>query len=210
MTQISAHERLLTLPAVFKGGDLTVRFQWTSRTASHYLFLWKNRGLVAPLGGHSDVYANLVIERRPNWEVAARLAMPTAVVIGVEVLRRAGWTTQIPSMPTIAVSSARPTYQLQLFDVVKLPPKWFNRMASGVRTDGIDSLPSLAPAWALADLVSRHGWGGFGIEPDDIYWDEITEQDLADWEEAIVAMGLPAAGMNPDESSDGMSVAGRR
>ena len=78
---ISAHERLTLLPAVFRGADLTVRFQWTSKTASHYLYLWKRRGLVASLGGHSDVFANLVVGREPDWEAGLRLAMPSAVLV---------------------------------------------------------------------------------------------------------------------------------
>lgn len=208
MTQISAHQRLLTLPAVFKGADLTVRFQWASKTASHYLFLWKNRGLVASLGGHSDVYANLVVNPRPNWEAAVRLAMPTAIVMGIEVLRRAGWTTQIPVLPTIAVNSARPTYQVQHFEVAKLEPRWFKQITPGIRTEGPDSLPALAPAWALADLVSRRGWGNFGIEPDDIDWGAISDEDQQDWSDAFAALGLPLAELSGE--AEGMAGYGQR
>ena len=66
--QLSAFERLRDLPALFRGGDLTRRFGWTSKTASQYLYLWKRRGLVQSLGGHSDVYANLLTDRHPDWE----------------------------------------------------------------------------------------------------------------------------------------------
>jgi hypothetical protein len=49
-TTTSAIERLQGLPQIFRGADLTVRFAWSSKTASQYLYLWKKRGLVSSLG----------------------------------------------------------------------------------------------------------------------------------------------------------------
>jgi hypothetical protein len=87
-SQVSAFERLRDLPS-FRGGDLTRRFGWTSKTASQYPYLWKRRGLAQRLGGHSDVYANLLASRHSDWEGAVVMAMPSAVLVGIEALRRA-------------------------------------------------------------------------------------------------------------------------
>lgn len=195
----SAIERLRELPEIFRGADLTVRFQWPSKTASQYLYLWRQRGLVAKLGGHSDIYANLVAERNPNWEKALRLAMPSAVVIGLEVLRRHGWTTQIPALPPVAVNNVQPVYQVEHFDISPRPPGWFTAARGGIRPAEGDGAPELAPAWALADLIKRYGWPNIGLDEDDIYWDQITDEDQADWARACIAFGLPSVPLAPRE-----------
>lgn len=199
---ISAHERLALLPPVFRGAELTVRFQWASKTASQYLYLWKRRGLVAGLGGHSDVFANLVVSREPDWEAGLRLAMPSAVLVGVEILRRAGWTTQIPYRPEVAVNSAEPIYQVEHFDVKPRPPGWFKLLAPGVMRSDARSVAVLSPSWALAEMIRSEGWGACGVAPDDIYWDEVTDRDRAEWAAACDALGLDDMPMNPDEEAD--------
>ena len=192
--QISAIERLQSLPRVFRGADLTVRFQWTSKTASHYLYLWKRRDLVAGLGGHSDVFANLLIDRHPDWATALRMVMPSAVVIGIEALRQAGWTTQIPRAPTVAVDDTQPVYTTAHFDINRRDPAWFAATRAGLQP-AAGALPVLAPAWALADMLAADGWAGCGLDTDDIDWSEITEQDQAQWEHACAALGLPTVNL---------------
>jgi hypothetical protein len=198
-TTISAYERLSALPAVFRGADLTVRFQWSSKTASHYLYLWKRRNLVAGLGGHSDVFANLVVSREPDWEAALRVAMPSAVLVGVEVLRRAGWTTQIPFRAEVAVSSAEPTYQVEHFDVKPRPPGWFKLLAPGMVRPSPRAPATLTASWALAEMIRSEGWGACGLAPDDIYWGQVTEQDRLEWDAACQVLGLGELAMSPDE-----------
>lgn len=197
-TTVSAYERLGQLPAVFRGAELTVRFQWTSKTASHYLYLWKKRGLVTGMGGHSDVFANLVASREPDWEGALRLAMPSAVMLGVEILRRAGWTTQIPYRPEVAVNSAEPTYQVDHFDVKPRPPGWFKLLAPGMLRPDPKGVAMLSPGWALAEMIRSEGWGACGLTPDDVYWDEVTEQDCAEWAAACEKLGMGELAINPD------------
>jgi hypothetical protein len=189
--QTSAIVRLQSLPPVFRGSDLTIRFQWTSKTASQYLYLWKRRGLVQPLGGHSDVYANLLISPTPDWEKALLTAMPSAVTIGIEALRQAGWTTQVPHRPTVAVNGERPVFSVQLFDVAARDPQWFEAARSGMQGDRSPGLPVLRPAWALADMLRAQDWGACGLWPDDIDWDQITPQDEADWQQACAAWDVP-------------------
>lgn len=190
MKQVSAIERLKSLPPVFRGSDLTVRFQWTSKTASQYLYLWSRRGYVVPLGGHSDVFANALMAPGTDWEKALHVAMPSAVIIGVEALRRAGWTTQVPQTPTAAVRADHAVYSTKRFEIHARPVSWFEATRSGINREGRGALPVLAPAWALADLLGAGEWGSFGLWPDDIEWSEITAQDEADWQLATVALGV--------------------
>jgi hypothetical protein len=188
--QTSALERMLTLPPLFRGADLTVRFAWSSKTASQYLWLWKKRSLIQGLGGHSDVYANLLREPSPDWGRAVLMAMPTAITVGIEALRQSGWTTQIPSSPDVAVLAGRPAFKLERFSVQKRTARWAEATAAGRHQAAPGALPVLRPAWALADLLRSGPWGTFGLDPDDIEWDEVTPKDEADWQEACTAMGL--------------------
>lgn len=212
--QVSAIERLMILPALFRGADLTVRFRWTSKTASQYLYLWRQRELVQSLGGHSDVHANLLKDPAPNWERAVLMAMPTAVIIGVEALRREGWTTQIQRRPALAVNRTRPMFDVEPVDVIPRAPGWFEAIRPGIRDHRPAALPVLRPAWALADMLKTEGWGRCGLWPDDIYWDEAAEQDRADWPLAAEALGIPAALPDVDLEAgapmDGDGAAGPR
>lgn len=190
--QISAIERLLSLPAIFRGSDLTIRFQWTSKTASQYLYLWKCRGLVDGLGGHSDIFANLLVDRSPDWEKALFKAMPSAVIIGIDAIRRARWTTQIPYRPTVAVKSNQPVFMTERFKIIARDPQWFALTKKGIVPDKNWETPRiLSPAWALADLLRESSWGTFGLDPDDIDWDEVTKRDQKQWTIACRAFGLP-------------------
>jgi hypothetical protein len=150
----SAVNRLATLPEVFTGGELTVLFGWKSGIASSYLAQWRKAGLVQSLGGRSDVHMNLVRNRNPNRNAALRRACPHAVQVGVDLLREAGWTTQIPIKLEIAVPLSSPAYSLQGFEMSQRPDAWFVRVALGVQkvAQGIDRL---GPAWALADMLAR-------------------------------------------------------
>lgn len=192
-THVSAIARLQALPTLFRGGDLTVRFQWTSKTASHYLYLWKKRGLVQPLGGHSDVYANMLTSPQPHWEKGLLMAMPSAVTVGVEALRLAGWTTQVPHRPAVAVNSKHSVFNVDPFEVAPRDPQWFALARAGIQGDRTVGLPTLRPAWALADMLRNQDWGACGLTPDDIDWDLVSEEDETEWEIACAALGMPVS-----------------
>lgn len=160
MSQVSALERLRRLPAVFRGVDLTVRFQWTSKAASQYLYLWKQRGLVEGLGGHSDVFCNLLRNPDGDWDRALIMAMPSAVIVGVDALRRHGWTTQIPVKPTVAVRASQRVFKTSRFEVLPRPAQWFEAIEPALHSAEPGALNWLPPAWALADLL-RTGDGGW-------------------------------------------------
>jgi hypothetical protein len=150
----SAIERLRVLPEVFTGSDLTVLFGWKSGIASSYLAHWRRAGLVKSLGGRSDVHMNLVRNPQVNPELALRRAFPAAIKVGLDRLRVAGWTTQIPARPEVAIAPTSSRYSIEGFDLVTRPEKWFQTVKPGTdrASDGIDSL---RPAWALADMISR-------------------------------------------------------
>jgi len=189
--RISAIERLDMLPAFFRGSDMTMRFGFSSKTASQYLYMWQKKGLVEGLGGRSDVWANLLVDRRPNWEYAIRIAMPSSIIIGIEALRRAGWTTQIPARPTVAVNSNERYYRVNRFNTQPRSARWFKESNAGIqRPEYIGDLPMLSPGWALADLLREKEWGKFGLHRDDIEWEEVTPKDEEDWEHACHAYGL--------------------
>jgi len=193
--QISAIVRLQSLPPVFRGSELTVRFQWTSKTASQYLYLWRRRGLVQGLGGHSDVFANLLVSPNPDWGAAVLMAMPSALVVGVEVLRGAGWTTQVPHRPSLAVNARQSVFGVLPFDVSARQGGWFESVKEGVAGDRLLGLPSLRPAWALADMLRLQGWGRCGVWPDDLQWDLMGPDDEVDWLAACLAWGLPSCSL---------------
>ena len=68
---------------------------------------------------------------------------------------------------------------------------WFATVAPGVRRDGVPTVaPTLAPSWALADMLKREGWGTCGLWPDDLDLD-VSPQDEADWQNACLAFGMP-------------------
>ena len=141
------------------------------------------------------------------------MAMSSAIIVGVDTLRRAGWTTQIQRKPAVAVRADRPvftldsspppaqrgmaveTYQASGFEGFVVLPRgaaWFESVSRRgvVNTDG--AAPVLKPAWALADMLATEGWGACGLWKDDIYLEDMTAQDESDWEAACVAFGLEA------------------
>ncbi len=167
----SALDRLLDLPEIFTGRNLTVKFQWPATTASTYLANWRKAGLVRSLGGHSDIHLNLAKNRNANLEAALRHAYPEAVKAGADILREAGWTTQILSRPEVAIPRASPMYTLPDFDLTARPVKWFARVAPGME-DHAPSLRRLRPGWALADMMARakdrRTRGAWLLAPDDL------------------------------------------
>jgi hypothetical protein len=163
-TYTSAIKRLATLPEVFTGGELAVLFGWKSGICSTYLASWRKAGLVQSLGGRSDVHMNLLRNSQANPQLALHRAYPQAIKLGIDVLREAGWTTQILSVIDIAVPSGSTLHHLPGFALTTRTAKWYAAVSSAVvRTaQGPGSLP---PAWALADMLARaqdtrvrHAW----------------------------------------------------
>ena len=194
-TYTSAIERLRGIPEVFTGSELTVLSGWTSATASTYLANWRKAGLVKSLGGRSDIHMNLVGNRRVDPELALRRAFPRAIKVGVDILRAAGWTTQIPTQPEVAIPLTSSRYSVNGFTLTTRTEKWFQAVNPGVEkvADGIDRL---RPAWALADMISRlrdrrvrHAWLP---DPEDIDLDSAhhSREMRSDLARALIAFDL--------------------
>ncbi len=150
----SASKRLEALPEIFSGSDLTLLSGWTSAIASTYLANWRKAGLVRSLGGRADMHLNLVRNRQANLEAALQRVFPLAIKTGADVLREAGWTTQILALPEVAVPASGPLYAVEGFALTRRADAWFGKVANGAtRVEG--SLARLQPAWALADMISR-------------------------------------------------------
>lgn len=189
---VSVHDRLMGLPPVFRGADLTLRFGWTSKNASQYLYQWSRAGWVEGFGGRSDVYANLVVSRAPDWDAAAALAFPGAILSGIEPLRRAGWVTQCPALPEITLAPTDREFGVASFTLRRCSKSYWARLQPGIVTGAAGQLASLTPAWALVDLLKRESWGDCGLTPDDVYWDLLTPKDRRALAQAAHALGVPA------------------
>ena len=96
---------------------------------------------------------NLVRNRHVNPEAALRRVFPQATKVWADVLRKAGWTTQIPSSPEVAVPQPGPLYAVEGFLLTGRPAKWFAKVAPGI-LQVHDSVVRLQPARALADMVT--------------------------------------------------------
>ncbi len=196
-TYTSAIDRLRALPEVFTGGELTVLLGWTSAIASTYLAQWRKAGLVQSLGGRSDVHMNLVRNPQPEPELALLRAHPQAVGVGLECLRRAGWTTQITAQPEVAVPGRTAATHLGGFALCTRNAAWFTKVAPGLESAGL-GMRRLRPAWALADMAQRaqdkrvqQAWLP---DPEDLDWQAIQHhRQLADTTAAVQAFGLAAS-----------------
>lgn len=198
-TYTSAIERLRTNPEIFTGSELIVLFGWRSAIASSYLAGWRRAGLVQSLGGRSDVHMNLVRNPQVSPELALRRAFPMAIKVGVDRLRAAGWTTQIPARPEVAIPQSSARYSVEGFELTTRPDKWVQTVKPGTDAayDGVDGL---RPAWALADMMARaqdrrvrNAWLP---DPEDLDLPEPghakTDRDIT---AALRAFHLPAVGM---------------
>lgn len=193
MTYRSAFQRLAQVPEVFTGSDLTMLFGWSSATASTYLANWRKAGWVKSLGGRADVHMNLAMNRHINPELALRRVFPLATLVGADMLRAAGWTTQILSQPDVAVPQTGPRYAVDGFNLVGRPDAWFDRVRPGTLSPA-QGLRRLLPAWAWADMLARaqdrrvrNAWL---LPPDDLDFDLIAED--AGVPAALAVFGLDA------------------
>jgi hypothetical protein len=191
-TNASATQRLGNLPEIFSGGDLTVRFGWTSGIASSYLAHWRKAGLVKSLGGRADVHMNLVVNLNANPLAALSRAYPQAVKVGIDILREAGWTTQIPTCIDIALPANYSLHDIEGFSFTKRNAVWFSRVRPGTVfvENGIHQLKA---AWALADMLARaqdlRVRGAWLPDPEDMDWHSVrADKHLAN---ALAAFALP-------------------
>ncbi len=114
------------------------------------------------------------------------------VIVGIEALRNAGWTTQVPRRATLAFfGSSEPKVPDICYEFKHeyRDRSWFEVAAPGVM-EGCEFFDFLHPAWALADMLAREGWVQCGLDETDIEWDDISLSDDV-WLAACSAFGLP-------------------
>ncbi len=194
-SEIPARQRLLLLPEVFRGAEATVIFGWKSAICSTYLANWRKLGLIKSLGTRSDVHMNLVRSPQANLQAALRRAYPNGILVGVDVLREAGWTTQIPSRPEVVVPLASTIYDIEAYEITTRTDKWFDRVRPGIEVvDSQDGVDRLRPAWALADMLARaqdrRVHTSWLLDPEDIELEEARADKHAG--KALAAFGLEA------------------
>jgi hypothetical protein len=167
----SARARLTAVAEIFTGRELMMQFGWRSTICSTYLANWRKAGLIRALGGRSDVYMNLVRNIGASPEAALAAASPRAIKVGADVLREAGWTTQIPSTIEVAVPTSSPRYTLSEFKLTTRSETWFERISKGLRR-APHGLTRLKPGWALVDMIARahdaRVEGAWLLDPDDL------------------------------------------
>lgn len=187
----SASELLRALGSVFHASELGVVHGMPATVRKVYLHRWKEAGLIEPLGGRSQTFINRVAVgtqvdaarvdalRRQ----ALKAAIPAAVEIGANPLRRAGWTTQISHINDIAVPARGLNYELEApFRAHKRSHAWYRAMHPFLVRDPADPVEWLTPAAALADALFAHrtnaGWL-WAPDPDDLYLDLMDEEGAA-------------------------------
>lgn len=174
-TYVSARERLLALGQfgpVLEARLLTQMFNWTPKAAAHYLWLWSRQGLIAPLGGKSGVFLNLVADPQAgdHIEAALRRAYPGAVIGAANVLHQAGVTTQRAARLQLLLRPDEPQGVLDVADVHPRSATWWAAIdtAKGVAAGTEEALARLTVGAALADAAYSKI-----LAPDDIDFDEV-------------------------------------
>ncbi len=144
-------------------------------------------GLVAPAGPRSGIYYNFVRNPERRIEEAARMAIPSAVLIGPSALHWHHATSQRSHLLTVSwLKNRRQPYMPAIHDVIAVARsiEWYRSIAGHI-APGPGGLPVLDPAFAIADM--RLNGGG-----DDIPVLEEGDLDLddADIDEGDVSEAL--------------------
>ncbi len=176
---VSAIARLREIPHVFTGADVMQLCGWTSQIASTYLSNWRKAGHILPLGGHSDVYLNLVVNPRGDREAALLRCYPAATLAGTDILRAAGWTTQIMAKPEVVIPSGSKIYAIDFYTLLLRPPSWWRKVMLEEHISG--RAARLRPASALADMLHRahdaRAKDAWLLAPDDLDLDMAREDE---------------------------------
>ena len=209
-TYTSARERLMKLAELgpfFEGRHAMQVFDWSAKTAAHYLWLWAQQGLVKPLGGKSDVFFNLAADHAAEnrIEAAIQRVMPGAVVGPLNVLNEAGLTTQRPGTLQLLVRPGERQFTIVAAQVESRTPTWWAAIdrASGVEPGSEDHLSRLSPGAAIADSALSPG----GIAPDDIDFEAV---EPAERRRALKILKVLSAADSPPATLEGTYIAAWR
>lgn len=224
----TAISRLRQLPFVFELRDLRTAFEIKEGVDRILVHRWREAGLLQPVGPSVGLYFNLVRDpdgpKRRIGE-AVRRRYPSAVVIGSSAIHAGGWTTQIPRRISIAIPHQETVPRMTGVRLLTRSLIWYSQIQKGLHLThseikhrigekpaaaargkdpmlriGMDGLPTLHPAWALADqLKFKDDWVP---DPDDLDNEAI---DIRALEEAYQALGVKAPdGYGPRKLREGI------
>lgn len=175
----SAFEMLSRLPEVFDLRDLSLLIdavrleeaphavvaEATRDYASRICWRWKKAGMIEPAGPKVGVFYNRVKDpqrvERKDLVLGKVFYDRLFVVAGANALNDAGWTTQIPRMPELAVYTSRDIRSIPQIDGVKIEGRtasWFAAVYSQAQP-GLNGLPTIRPEHALVDTVRMRSQG---------------------------------------------------
>lgn len=175
--------RMSALPEIFTATDAIQIGKVESSQLNQVMWRWKNSGLVKPLGARCDVWFNLVkdpVITQDRWIKAVRLAVPHAILAGHQVLQRSGLTTQIAGCAYLIRAARSAACTIDGAELHERPAAWIKRLWEIGAISSNGGLAELDPGAALADLLA---FAPNSIDLDDIYFDEVTPESLAFYEE---------------------------
>lgn len=180
---------LRAMPDVFDLSTFGRLLDMERQYARIYASRWMKAGLLGSAGPRAGIYFNLVTApdgatRLAN--AALRLEYPSAIACGAGVLHSTGWITQIPRRTDVAVLGRDTYVSFDGFDIHGRPRSWYQAVRSGlVNVDAPADIPSLTPAFALADIfANRDLWRP---DPDDL---DVPEEDQPEVVRAFAALDV--------------------
>jgi hypothetical protein len=152
---VNSYKTLRRMPPVFSLRDISRLLDKDHAAVKANVARWKSQGMVRAAGPRLGLYYNLVTH--PNWEEniarAIKLAYPSAILIGPNVLHRHGWITQIPQYLSIAVLNEGSHPSMDGVEVFKRPLRWYRKFSPW--GEPIYGLPALTPENALLDCLEN-------------------------------------------------------
>ena len=208
----SAWSRLRRLPEIFGEADL-VSDGMSPNGLYGKVARWRQNDLVAPVGGRSGLYYNLVRLNCVGDPGAARDALgpkalawlyPSATLIGPQALVQGGWIDtgrfnlawrKGRSIPHYAVAAQR-VRSINGARLCPRPAQWYATVVSQRWDTALGA--ALDPAWAYADALLFNDVGNLSAdEIEDAFKAQATDELDRDREEAMTEAGRAIAALGP-------------
>lgn len=201
---MNSTEILTKLPEVFDLRDLQIATGVDRKHASQMCWRWSKKSFVSAFS--EGVYFNLIADRKaPSKFVGTainKVSSSYKLVIGVNSLNAAGWTTQMPRIIELAVPVDRNHRTFKQMEGVVIAPRsldWFRKVLPVSKDRGAADQLMIPAAYALVDsfmdgLAATKTTAGASIwhpDPDDISISGDIEKALQDILEAAEVLDAP-------------------
>lgn len=186
----SSIKRLSSLPAIFTANDLLRLTGAPVSQINQMAWRWKTAGLIEPLGSRSEVWFNLVVDRkmtRERWEVAVRMALPLAISAGHTVLMKSGLSTQMTSLEYMIRPPRSAVASIKDVELYERPALWIRKLRSMGAVKCESGLPVLDPGAALADLIV---FDAQAVDLNEIDLEELEPDSLQMYEDLCSIAGI--------------------